>query len=102
MVLPQKPWAFSRLAPGVVCERVMELARQLPPASYEEKEFEFEMLKQQACLGGWGGVVFFLGVIAIVVTFLGVFFFFWGGGFKGDSDCCHLFGCFFLVLSRFS
>lgn len=39
---------FGRGRPGVVCERVMELARQLPPASFEEKEFEFEMLKQQA------------------------------------------------------
>eukprot|EP00913_Durusdinium_trenchii_P021783 g20466.t1 len=40
-------FALLNLVTGVVCERVMELARQLPPASFEEKEFEFEMLKQQ-------------------------------------------------------
>ncbi|CAL1162629.1 unnamed protein product [Cladocopium goreaui] len=40
-------FALLNLVTGVVCERVMELARQLPPATAEEKQFEFDLLKQQ-------------------------------------------------------
>lgn len=40
-------FALLNLVTGVVCERVMELARQLPPATAEEKEFQFDLLKQQ-------------------------------------------------------
>ena len=40
-------FALLNLVTGVVCERVMELAKQLPPATAEEKHFEFDLLKQQ-------------------------------------------------------
>eukprot|EP00434_Breviolum_minutum_P007137 symbB.v1.2.006299.t1/scaffold375.1/size220138/17 len=40
-------FALLNLVTGVVCERVMELARQLPPKSSEEKLLEYDILKQQ-------------------------------------------------------
>ena len=40
-------FALLNLVTGVVCERVMELARQLPPASAEEKDFEIEELRER-------------------------------------------------------
>ena len=44
-------FALLNLVTGVVCERVMELARQLPPKSHEEREFEVEMLKEEVWKG---------------------------------------------------
>ena len=42
-------FALLNLVTGVVCERVMELARQLPPPSAVEKDFEFQMLRSRIC-----------------------------------------------------
>ncbi len=44
---PEGNFALLNLVTGVVCERVMELARQLPPATSEEKLLEYDILKQQ-------------------------------------------------------
>ena len=40
-------FALLNLVTGVVCERVMELARQMPPASADEKDFEISELRDR-------------------------------------------------------
>lgn len=40
-------FALLNLVTGVVCERVMELARQMPPVSADDKDFEFEDLRDR-------------------------------------------------------
>ncbi|CAE7519862.1 Cacna1f [Symbiodinium natans] len=40
-------FALLNLVTGVVCERVMELARQMPPVSADEKDFEIEELRDR-------------------------------------------------------
>ncbi|CAE7710897.1 unnamed protein product [Symbiodinium sp. CCMP2456] len=40
-------FALLNLVTGVVCERVMELARQMPPVSADDKDFELEDLRDR-------------------------------------------------------